>query len=96
MGKKVMSTESLKKEENSIDNKNNACIVLYNDNVNSFDYVITCLVVYCNHSVLQAEQCTHIVHNKGKYAVKEGDFEDLLPINEALQMHLLKSQIEFL
>jgi len=90
-----MNAEPLKREEQRTDNQHKARIVLYNDNVNSFDYVITCLVVFCNHSNIQAEQCAQIVHTKGKYAIKEGEFEDLLAINEALQMHSLTSEIEF-
>ena len=47
-------------------------IILYNDDVNTFEWVIECLVKYCNHDSIQAEQCAHIVHYKGKCAVKEG------------------------
>ena len=59
-------------------------IVLYNDHVNTFEWVIECLVNYCDHDSLQAEQCAHIVHFKGKCAVKAGSFEKLKPICETL------------
>jgi ATP-dependent Clp protease adaptor protein ClpS len=52
-------------------------IVLYNDEVNTFDWVIECLVKYCGHLKLQAEQCAWFVHTKGKYAVKNGGLEEL-------------------
>lgn len=59
-------------------------IVLFNDDVNTFEWVIECLVNYCSHDILQAEQCAHIVHFKGKCAVKQGSFEKLKPICETL------------
>lgn len=59
-------------------------IVLFNDHVNTFEWVIECLVNYCGHDSLQAEQCAHIVHFNGKCAVKTGSFEKLKPICETL------------
>jgi ATP-dependent Clp protease adaptor protein ClpS len=56
--------------------KNNE-IVLYNDDVNSFDHVIDCLVATCEHSPLQAEQCSLIVHYNGKCTVKTGELKKL-------------------
>jgi len=54
-------------------------IILFNDEVNSFDHVINMLIKVCDHSELQAEQCSIIVHNNGKCAVKTGDYSDLKP-----------------
>ncbi len=54
-------------------------IVLFNDDVNSFDYVIETLVDVCEHSPQQAEQCSLIVHYKGKCTVKTGEYDDLKP-----------------
>lgn len=54
-------------------------IVLYNDDVNSFDHVIYCLIATCDHSPLQAEQCSLIVHYNGKCTVKTGELKDLKP-----------------
>ncbi|WGK63710.1 ATP-dependent Clp protease adaptor ClpS [Croceiramulus getboli] len=54
-------------------------IVLYNDDVNTFDHVIDMLVKVCDHNPLQAEQCALIVHYKGKCAVKTGPYPDLEP-----------------
>ncbi len=59
-------------------------IVLFNDHVNTFEWVIECLMKYCDHDSLQAEQCAHIVHFNGKCAVKTGTFEKLKPICETL------------
>jgi ATP-dependent Clp protease adaptor protein ClpS len=54
-------------------------IVLYNDDVNTFDHVIDTLIMVCNHSAEQAEQCAILVHYKGKCTVKTGSFDELKP-----------------
>lgn len=54
-------------------------IVLYNDDVNTFDFVIDSLVDVCDHTLEQAEQCTILVHYKGKCTVKTGALKDLKP-----------------
>ena len=54
-------------------------IVLYNDDVNTFDHVIETLIYACDHTPEQAEQCSIIVHYKGKCTVKTGDYDDLKP-----------------
>ena len=63
-------------EENMI-NQNE--IVLYNDDVNTFDHVIEMLINTCEHTSEQAEQCAIIVHYKGKCIVKTGELKDLKP-----------------
>lgn len=54
-------------------------IVLFNDDVNTFDFVIDSLIEVCEHTLEQAEQCTILVHYKGKCAVKTGEYEELKP-----------------
>lgn len=54
-------------------------IILFNDDVNTFDFVIEALIKVCEHTPLQAEQCTHLVHFKGKCSVKSGEYSDLEP-----------------
>ena len=54
-------------------------IVLFNDDINTFDHVIETLVATCNHSYVQAEQCSILVHYKGKCTVKTGPYSDLEP-----------------
>lgn len=54
-------------------------IVLYNDDVNTFDHVIDTLIIACDHTPEQAEQCSIIVHFKGKCTVKTGDYDELEP-----------------
>ena len=59
-------------------------IILYNDDVNTFDHVIECLVKICEHTYIQAEQCAYIVHYSGKCVVKTGLLEELVPKCNAL------------
>lgn len=58
---------------------------LHNDDFNSFDWVISCLMKVCGHEYEQANQCAHIVHFKGKCDVKYGDFETISTMKEKLQ-----------
>ncbi|WP_299107341.1 ATP-dependent Clp protease adaptor ClpS [uncultured Tenacibaculum sp.] len=64
-------------------------IVLHNDDVNTFDFVIDSLVSVCDHTLEQAEQCTILVHYKGKCTVKTGEYKDLEPrCSKLLQLGL--------
>lgn len=59
-------------------------LIIYNDNVNTFDWVIECLIDICGHSLEQAEQCSLIIHYKGKCSVDHGSRESLLPKKNSL------------
>jgi len=59
-------------------------LVVFNDDFNTFDHVITTLIRVCRHSQEQAEQCTWIIHHKGKCTVKHGQLEELNPMREAI------------
>ncbi len=77
----VMSTKERIQEETVYarqEQKENV-IVLYNDDVNTFDHVINTLIYACDHTPEQAEQCSIIVHYKGKCDVKSGSYDDLEP-----------------
>lgn len=54
-------------------------IILYDDDFNTFDFVIDSLIDVCEHTLIQAEQCTMLVHYKGKCAVKTGEYSELKP-----------------
>ena len=69
-------------------------IVLHNDDVNSFDHVIESLMKVCDHDNVQAEQCTWIIHYKGRCGVKRGDFESLEPMCTALLELGISAEIE--
>lgn len=69
-------------------------LVLHNDDVNTFDFVIECLIDICKHQTEQAEQCALLVHFKGKAIVKEGEFEKLAIMCEALLDKGLSATVE--
>ena len=76
-----MSTREKYQEEVDVltlEDKQNE-IVVYNDDVNTFDHVIESLISACDHTPIQAEQCSLIVHYKGKCTVKSGSYKDLEP-----------------
>lgn len=83
--------EDLLLEEEIVELKD---LVLYNDDVNTFDFVIETLIKLCGHEALQAEQCAHIIHFSGKCAVKRGAPEKLVPICEAMLDRGLSAKIE--
>jgi ATP-dependent Clp protease adaptor protein ClpS len=59
-------------------------LVVHNDDVNTFDWVIESLVKICSHTLEQAEQCAWIIHYHGKYAVKQGVMRELNPMRQGL------------
>ncbi len=73
--KEQISEELLLEEETVKQNE----IVLFNDEVNTFDHVIETLISVCDHTPEQAEQCSLLVHYKGKCTVKTGEYKDLEP-----------------
>lgn len=58
------------------DNKTHK-VVIYNDDINSYDYITACLIRMCKHDPIQAEQCAVVAHNIGKCAVKSGNYLDM-------------------
>jgi len=59
-------------------------LVVYNDDFNTFEHVINTLVKVCKHSAEQAEQCSWIIHYKGKCSVKKGTFDELRPMKDSI------------
>lgn len=80
------------KEEALLDEESK--LVLYNDDVNTFDFVIDALIEICGHDLIQAEQCTYLIHYKGKCIVKMGSYDTLIPICNQLLSKNLSAQIE--
>ena len=68
-------------------------IVLYNDDVNTFDWVIETLMDVCDHTPEQAEQCTIIIHYKGKCRVKNGSWEELVPLRQEICRRGISAEI---
>jgi ATP-dependent Clp protease adaptor protein ClpS len=69
-------------------------LIVWNDEVNTFEWVITTLVEICQHTTEQAEQCALLIHTQGKYAVKQGTFETLKPMCEAICDRGINATIE--
>lgn len=71
-----------------------AQLIVYNDDHNTFDWVIQCFVEVCNHTFVQAEQLSLFVHYKGKAIVKTGSMKELRPMKDALVDRGLSAVIE--
>ena len=69
-------------------------LVLLNDDYNDFDYVIDCLVLVCNHTLLQAEQLSLITHYNGRCEIKTGTFVDMLNLKKDLTLYGLDLEIQ--
>jgi ATP-dependent Clp protease adaptor protein ClpS len=82
VGKPVYHEEkAVEVMEEGIDVKD---LVVFNDDVNTFEHVIKTLIRVCKHTAEQAEQCTMLIHYKGKCAVKTGLFEELKPMKDGI------------
>ncbi len=92
------STKGLPEEEIDVlvaeDEQFPFSLVVWNDEVNTFDWVISSLMEVCGHTHEQAEQCALIIHFNGKYAVKQGEYLKLRPLCDALQERGLSATIE--
>ncbi len=69
-------------------------LIVYNDDVNTFDWVIECLIDILGHDTVQAEQLAMLIHFKGKATVKSGPFEELHPLKDGLVDRGLSAVIE--
>lgn len=82
-------------EESEVALQDEYCrLIIWNDDVNTFDWVIQALIEICGHSQEQAEQCAIIIDSKGKYAVKEGDYDTLKPMCNAITERGINATIE--
>jgi ATP-dependent Clp protease adaptor protein ClpS len=59
-------------------------LILHNDDVHTFDFVIEALMKICRHEYIQASQCASITHFNGKCDIKRGVFSDLKILKDAL------------
>ena len=90
----------MNKEQHSYDSltdelvENDKSLLLLNDDINTFDYVIDTLIEVCHHTPEQAETCAWITHYKGKCPVKSGSFEELEPYYISLLNHHLYAKIQ--
>ena len=82
----LSSTRPYEMEETDLltETENPWSLIVWNDEVNTFEWVIETLIDVCGHSPEQAEQCAFIIHYKGKYAVKQGSYDELKPQCDAI------------
>jgi len=90
MSKELLSPDELKDTELS----NSYKLILHNDNHNSFEWVILCLISVLNISVVNAEQLATLAHHKGKIQIKHGSHDDMLLFKDALDIRGIETTIE--
>jgi ATP-dependent Clp protease adaptor protein ClpS len=91
-----MKEKTLHKNDKRNIDRESASLILYNDDINTFDHVIKSLVEICGHDAVQAEQCALIVHFKGSCEVKLGIVEVLNAMSRSLNAKGLNSKVESL
>lgn len=84
----------LEEELSDIGTGNHAQLIVFNDDVNTFEWVIESFISVLDHSSEQAEQLAIIIHHKGKATVKTAPFKELRPKREALTDRGLSAVIE--
>lgn len=84
-GQKEQYREDLQQDTDVLEElERSYSLIVWNDEVNTFEWVIETLIDICGHSPEQAEQCALIIHTQGKYAVKHGSYEELKPKRDAI------------
>jgi len=91
-----MKEKTLHKDDKLKSGRESASLILYNDDINTFEHVIKSLVEICGHDSIQAEQCAMIVHLKGSCEVKFGIAEVLNAMSRSLNAKGLNSKVESL
>lgn len=87
-------TEVLEEIECDIDLSLEKSLIIHNDNVNTFDFVIQTLIEVCGHDRIQATQCSWIIHNNGKCSVKQGGYDKLKPMRDEIVFRKINATIE--
>ena len=91
-----MNHQQIQSEELILDEitDNNHSLILYNDDITPFDFVMESLIEVCNHNPVQAEQCTLIAHMKGRAIVKKGTYKVLAMMQDALSIRGLQCEVD--
>ena len=89
-----MTTQEKKSSQDQTMSQQEHHLVLFNDDVNTFDHVIHSLIEVCGHNEDQAEQCAIITHYKGKCNVMSGSVNDLIPVKDMLNHRGLSVEID--
>ena len=81
-------------EEILEDNEDPKNLIVFNDDFNTFEHVTNTLIKICKHEATQAEQCTYIIHYKGKCVVRNGSYRTLKPMREGISEAGIKAAIK--
>jgi len=92
--KSSVSTDNRNEVDVMTSHEEPCSLIVWNDEVNTFEWVIETLIQVCGHSQEQAEQCSYIIHFQGKYAVKEGSYEELKPMCDAITERGIGATVE--
>src|SRR5258708_15143343 len=87
-------TESELETDTLTGHEETCSLIVWNDNVNTFEWVIETLMQVCGHTYEQAEQCSYFIHFRGKYAVKEGSYDELKPQCDAITERGINATVE--
>jgi ATP-dependent Clp protease adaptor protein ClpS len=94
MTKNQVLTDSQQDTDILTSNESGCSLIVWNDEVNTFEWVIETLIEVCGHSPEQAEQCSYFIHYKGKYAVKQGEYDELKPMCDAITERGIGATVE--
>lgn len=94
VSKNDIKTDSRQDTDLLTDHEEPCSLIVWNDNVNTFEWVIETLIEVCGHSYEQAEQCSYFIHYRGKYAVKQGSYDDLKPLCDAITERGINATVE--
>ncbi len=86
--------EELVEVDTDLSEGDNRDLIVHNDDHNTFDHVINTLIKVCKHDANQAEQCTYLIHFKGKCAVKKGSLKELKPMKDGITDAGISATIE--
>ncbi|HRO47295.1 ATP-dependent Clp protease adaptor ClpS [Agriterribacter sp.] len=92
----VGNTSTAEEKETLVITEKPFQLIVWNDEVNTFEWVIETLEEVCGHTHEQAEQCAYIIHFKGKYAVKQGEYDELKPQCDAITERGIGATIEIM
>ena len=92
----MSDTDELILADNEVKVSNPFHLIIWNDEVNTFEWVIDTLIDVCKHTAEQAEQCAFLIHFKGKYTVKEGSYDQLKAMCNAITERRINATVESL
>jgi ATP-dependent Clp protease adaptor protein ClpS len=94
--KREILTDPRQETDVLTDHEDPCSLIVWNDEVNTFEWVITTLIEVCGHSQEQAEQCSYFIHFQGKYSVRQGSYDELKPMCDAITDRGINATVEMI